>query len=119
MKRSSTSFGARLVAKFPRTAISLAAGLLAVAGFSLSAHAASYERVEGTFLYGYAQEVLKYVNEERSKEGRPSVVMVEELTDVAMMRAAEIAVEFSHDRPNGLWCFSAFPEFCWSVGENI
>ena len=120
MKESSTSVVASLVAKLSRMAICLAFGFLTVVGLSLSAQASSsYERVEGAFLYGYAQEVLKIVNEERSNAGAEQLVMVEELTDVAMMRAAEIAVEFSHDRPNGLWCFSAFPEFCWSVGENI
>ncbi len=119
MKNSSVNAVASLMAKITRTAVCLAAGLLAAVGLTLSAQAASYERVEGTFLYEYAQEVLKIVNEERSNAGAEELVMVEELTDVAMMRAAEIAVEFSHDRPNGLWCFSAFPEFCWSVGENI
>ena len=63
MKKPSTCVVACLVAKLPRMAVRLAIGLLMVAGLSLSAHAASYERVEGTFLYGYAQEVLKIVNE--------------------------------------------------------
>ena len=125
MKNSFTSSVTRLVAKFPKVAICHIVGFLTVAGFSLSAQADKYTRVEGTFRYGDAQEVLKIVNKERNANGASSVVMVEELTDVAMMRAAEIAVEFysgkeiSHDRPNGLWCFSAFPSFCWSMAENI
>lgn len=118
MKISSASFGTRLVAKITRMSVCLAAGLLAAVGLTLSAQAASYERVEGTFLYGYAQEVLKIVNEERSNVGAESLVMTEELTDVAMMRAAETAVLFSHDRPNGLIYWSAYPS-AWAYGENI
>ena len=115
MRNSSTSFWARLVAKFPRMVICHAIGLLAVAGFSLSAQADAYKQVEGTFRYGYAQEVLRIVNEERSSQGVEEVVMTEELADIAMMRAAEISVLFDHQRPNGLSCFSVFPR----VGHTV
>ncbi|HAM15880.1 MAG TPA: hypothetical protein DCP91_08500 [Eggerthellaceae bacterium] len=42
-----------------------------------------------------------------------------ELERVAMQRAAEIALQYSHDRPNGGNCFSAFPSGYSTSGENI
>ena len=43
-----------------------------------------------------------------------------ELEKVAMKRAAEIAVSFSHTRPNGDSCFTAFPSSkYYAMGENI
>ncbi len=43
-----------------------------------------------------------------------------ELEKVAMQRAAEIAVAFSHTRPDGSSCFDAFPESGYNyMGENI
>lgn len=41
------------------------------------------------------------------------------LEQVAMQRAAEIAVNFSHTRPNGETCFTAFPDNVYYYGENI
>jgi len=118
MKNSSVSVVAGRVAKIPGMAACLAIGLLTAVGFSPSALAGAYERVEGTFRYGYAQDVLDIVNRERSDAGVEGLVMTKELTDVAMMRAAETAVLFAHDRPNGLACWSAFPQ-SWAYGENI
>ncbi len=43
-----------------------------------------------------------------------------ELEKVAMQRAAEIAVSFSHTRPTGSTCFSAFPSSGYNYkGENL
>jgi len=45
-----------------------------------------------------------------------------ELEKVAMLRAAEIAVSYSHTRPNGSGCFTAYTENNYSYmtcGENI
>lgn len=41
------------------------------------------------------------------------------LEQTAMQRAAEIAVNFSHTRPNGERCFSVFPDDIYAYGENI
>lgn len=42
------------------------------------------------------------------------------LEKVAMLRAAEIAVSFSHTRPNGTLCFAAFSSLpLYTYGENI
>ncbi len=42
-----------------------------------------------------------------------------ELEKVAMKRAAELAVSFSHTRPNGQSCFTAYDMWYSSKGENI
>lgn len=41
------------------------------------------------------------------------------LEKIAMQRAAEIALEYSHTRPNGEMCFSIYPEGYFAAGENI
>ncbi len=42
-----------------------------------------------------------------------------ELEKIAMQRAAEIAISFSHTRPNGELCFSLYPDNYYACGENI
>ncbi|MBQ8980068.1 MAG: hypothetical protein IJ077_00480 [Eubacterium sp.] len=85
---------------------------------SISASAAQYKAVSGTFNYSYASQVLKLVNEHRRNNGLSTLTMTEKLTDGAMIRAAETAVSFSHTRPNGEQCFTAF-EWSRAAGENI
>lgn len=41
------------------------------------------------------------------------------LEKVAMQRAAEIAVSFDHERPDGTICFDLFPSGYYTYGENI
>ena len=86
--------------------------------FGMSAGAQTYKSVTGKYNYTYAAEVLKLVNNERQNNGLKPLVMTQQLTDGAMIRAAETTVSFSHTRPNGEQCFTAFS---WSrtAGENI
>ena len=93
----------------------LAAILLSVCAPVL---ADGYKTVEGAFDYGFAQEVLKIVNIERVGRGLEPLVMTPALTDAAMKRAAELAVSYSHTRPNGSECFTAIP-WVGCAGENI
>lgn len=89
-----------------------------ISALCLSTYAASTKTVSGKFNYSYAAQVLTLVNEERSKYGLKPLTMTESLTEGAMIRAAETTVNFSHTRPNGDSCFTAFN---WTsyVGENI
>lgn len=41
------------------------------------------------------------------------------LEETAKIRAKEIAISFSHARPDGTDCFTAFPDGLWTMGENI
>ena len=49
-----------------------------------------------------ASEVLRLTNIERAKEGVQPLKYNKALQDAAMIRAKEISVKFSHERPNGL-----------------
>ena len=66
--------------------------------------------------YDYAYEVLNLVNQERSKAGLQALTMDKDLLDAAMLRAAEISVLFSHERPTGQECYTACSKM---TGENI
>lgn len=71
-------------------------------------------QVNGTAMYANAARVLELMNAERAAAGLAPLVMDQALTDAAMLRAAEISVAFSHTRPDGSKCFTAFP----SVTQN-
>ncbi len=73
-------------------------------------------KMSGKLKYGVAFQILALVNEERQKEGLEPLVMDQELLDVAMQRAAECALLFSHTRPNGEICMTACSKM---QGENI
>ena len=64
-------------------------------------YAASTKSTTGTCEYDNAYEVLEIVNRKRAAKGKKEIVMDQKLLDVAMMRAAELSVKYSHTRPNG------------------
>jgi uncharacterized protein YkwD len=74
-------------------------------------------------LPGYAEGVVHLVNEERQKAGlAPLSYDYQNLTDCAFVRAEELIQLFSHTRPDGTSCFTAFDEFgvdYMAAGENI
>lgn len=70
----------------------------------------------------YPQEVLRLVNAERQKAGKSPLSADEKLNKAAQIRAKEIAVAFSHTRPDGQSCFTVLKEQGVSyltAGENI
>lgn len=69
-----------------------------------------------TYDYNSAFQVLSIINKERQKENLPALIMDKELLDAAMVRAAETSLFVSHNRPNGLLCFSLSSKM---FGENI
>ena len=69
-------------------------------------------------------EILKYVNELRLKEGASPLVLDNTLTIAATTRAIEMAWgnNFSHTRPNGKTCFTVIDDYniaAMLAGENI
>ncbi|MCL2665705.1 MAG: Ig-like domain-containing protein, partial [Defluviitaleaceae bacterium] len=73
-------------------------------------------------LVEYANEVFRLTNIERQNAGIPVFGQREPLTAAAVVRAVECITYFSHDRPDGRDCFTAFDEAgasYWSAGENI
>ncbi len=67
------------------------------------------------YCYEEAYKMIDLVNAERRKAGVPELVAKDELMDVAMMRAAETALYWSHTRPDGSSYRSAS---LFSDGEN-
>ena len=74
--------------------------------------------VTGDKNYSEAWKVLDIVNEHRTAEGLNPLTMDSVLLDAAMLRAAECAVYYSHDRPNNTQCFTVV-DWRNSVGENL
>lgn len=66
-----------------------------------------------------ARKLLNMVNAARQAVGVNSLVWDTDLEAAAMQRAAEIAVSFSHTRPNGTNCGTALPSHLVYTGENI
>ncbi len=75
--------------------------------------------VTGEAVYSEAFQIVELINVQRQKNNLPAVKMDKGLLDAAMLRAAECAVYYSHTRPNGLRCFTAFPAGGGASGENI
>ena len=55
----------------------------------------------GEHSHEYEQEVFDLTNQEREKAGLPTFVWAKSLTEIAQERAYELAVSYSHARPNG------------------
>lgn len=67
-----------------------------------------------------AWEVLDIVNQERAKVGVEPLQMDGALMATAYVRANEIVQLYSHTRPNGEYCYTAFPLTKGKArGENI
>jgi len=58
----------------------------------------------------YADEVLRLINIERQNAGLSDLKATDALTKTAVIRANELITLFSHTRPNGSKCFTAFDE---------
>ena len=73
-------------------------------------------------LEAYAAEVLRLTNIERDSKGLAPLSETPALTQTAIVRANETIKSFSHERPDGRSCFTAFDEngvtYFWA-GENI
>lgn len=75
-------------------------------------------------VYGYwdietANEVFKLVNEYRKQNSLCELKTSETLNETARLRALECAYFYSHTRPDGSRCFTAFPESYALAGENV
>ena len=75
--------------------------------------------IQGTCDYDEAYAVLAGLNELRRSLGLTELIMDGPLLASAMQRAAEIAIYYDHNRPDGQNCFTAFPPGYTILGENI
>lgn len=76
-------------------------------------------KVTGICDYDSAYAVMDIVNEERAKVGLQPLSMNESLLEAAMQRAAEIALSYGHERPDGNSCLTAIDIDARVRGENI
>lgn len=108
--------------KVKRIGMLLAVALALSAWFALTAFADGdivTVDIQGTYRYDYAYEVLTLVNSTRAAKGLPLLTMDQSLLETGMLRAAECYVYFSHTRPDGSSCTTAFrPLNNWKA-ENI
>ena len=73
-------------------------------------------------LSALASEVIRLTNAEREKAGLSPLTTTSLLTQTASLRASEIIQYFSHNRPDGRSCFTAFDEYGVPynmAGENL
>lgn len=62
--------------------------------------------ISGTYDYAQAQQVLEILNAERAAEGLSAFTLDPVLTEMAMQRAAECSVYYSHTRPDNTQWYS-------------
>jgi len=70
----------------------------------------------------YEKKVLKLINIQRKKHGLKAFKLKKKLSKVAVQRAKELTISFSHMRPNGKSCFTVYNKMKLSyksAGENI
>lgn len=76
-----------------------------------------------TVSWQYNIQVLRLVNSARAAQGLPLLSTREDLwRDVAGVRAKEVQRYFSHTRPDGSTCWTAYDQAgiqYWTAGENI
>lgn len=74
--------------------------------------------VNGKEDYDEAKKVFRLLNQARAMEGVSALRLDRELTETAMIRAAELSLYYNHIRPCGKDCFSLFRQSS-ACGENI
>lgn len=105
--------------------LALAMLIALVPGAAIPARAAEEAvtvSIYGIERYDYADQVYKLANEQRGQNGSPALTHSKTLNDLAMQRAAEIALYFSHTRCCGKDADSILQGVYsgWSTfGENI
>ncbi|MCR4711256.1 MAG: cell wall-binding repeat-containing protein [Clostridia bacterium] len=79
-------------------------------GFSDAEYGQTWVGLRGNLDQNEAYRILPLVNQARARVGAGSLTWDRDLETVAILRAFELCVQWSHDRPNGGTCFSAIPQ---------
>lgn len=77
------------------------------------------QNTDGSYLKDMAQQSFALQNDFRAQQGVPAFAWSDELYESAKVRAAELVQQFSHTRPDGSSCFTAFTGKWRNMGENI
>jgi hypothetical protein len=62
--------------------------------------------VVGNLHYEYIMPIVESVNKERKKDGASTLTMSAELSKLAMLRAMESSINWTHTRPDGTLCLT-------------
>lgn len=88
--------------------------------FSLFCLIGNFEQAEA--YSDQVNEIIELINDIRRQNGLPEYEIDSTLCEAAQIRAEELAVSFSHKRPDGTECSTVLEQFgikCSVVGENI
>lgn len=76
-------------------------------------------KVYGKAYYEYVDDILTSVNKARAEKSLSTLTLSYTLTEAAMQRAAELAIYYDHNRPNGTSCFTSVSGYTKVKSENI
>lgn len=87
-------------------------------------HIVSLGNGETAVVYGYwdlqaAREIFEILNKYRRENNLREFAQTDELSETARLRALECAQFYSHTRPDGSRCFTAFPKGYALAAENV
>ncbi|MBQ7715103.1 MAG: hypothetical protein IJT70_04445 [Clostridia bacterium] len=91
--------------------VSLTAAVASVADIEDEVERIVDVKIPGIAKYDYIESELEKVNAARAENGVPALTLSPQLTELAMLRAAECSLYYSHNRPDGSECFSVSDEF--------
>lgn len=77
-----------------------------------------YRTEKGAWFWEPNNIRIVYFNTHEDNQLQPLIRDVE-LEETAKIRAKECSVKYSHTRPDGSDCFSAYPDKFWTCGENL
>lgn len=75
--------------------------------------------VSGSYSLDLAKEAFDILNQYRADVDLPALIWSDSLYESSKVRAEEIKTRFSHTRPDGSSCFTAFTSEWYAMGENI
>ena len=78
----------------------------------------AFRTQKGVWYWNADNRTRKVFNTNSSNKLSPAIRDTS-LEATARVRAREIATQFSHYRPNGTLCFTAYPDTFWTCAENI
>lgn len=90
---------------------------IALASSIASADMTEAEVARAAELDQMARDVFALMNAERTAKGLKALVWSDEIAQAGLVRAEEIAVSFSHTRPNGSDWYTVNSDLLW--GENL
>lgn len=120
---TTTSLAASTTSATSKTSSSSGSGQTLSSGAGSISSSTDYEtEVDSDDLSNFARECFDLINQERTKNGVSKLKWDDTIAEACEIRAEELQEKFSHTRPDGESCFTAFDEVGIDLkakGENI